>query len=100
MSTPIVLFCYFNPIMARGLEKFCVDLKAAGATALLVPDIPLEETDIIRDALNEEGLELVLLTTPTTGAPCRQHFTSAIIKAALLLVPCCILQRQHLLSAA
>jgi tryptophan synthase alpha chain len=31
-----------------------------------VPDLPLEETDIIRDAAGKAGLELVLLTTPTT----------------------------------
>jgi Tryptophan synthase alpha chain len=68
LSAPVVLFTYFNPIMARGLERFCRDMKAAGASGLLVPDIPLEETGPIRDALNAEGLELVLLTTPTTGA--------------------------------
>lgn len=33
---------------------------------LLVPDIPLEETGEIRDAATQAGLELVLLTTPTT----------------------------------
>ena len=33
---------------------------------LLVPDIPLEETGEIREAASNAGLELVLLTTPTT----------------------------------
>lgn len=68
VSAPIILFTYFNPIMARGLEKFCADLRAAGGAGLLVPDIPLEETEGVRKACNAEGLELVLLTTPTTGA--------------------------------
>lgn len=31
-----------------------------------MPDIPLEETGIIREAASQHGLELVLLTTPTT----------------------------------
>lgn len=31
ISTPIVLFTYYNPIMRRGAEKFCQDIKAAGA---------------------------------------------------------------------
>eukprot|EP00892_Ulva_mutabilis_P010362 jgi/Ulvmu1/7699/UM039_0003.1 len=52
--------------MARGVDRYCAGLRAAGAFALLVPDIPLEETAAIRAALNAEGLELVLLTTPTT----------------------------------
>eukprot|EP00892_Ulva_mutabilis_P003537 jgi/Ulvmu1/1555/UM110_0018.1 len=66
ISTPVVLFTYYNPIMARGLDRYCADIRAAGASALVVPDIPLEETAAIRAALNAEGLELVLLTTPTT----------------------------------
>ena len=33
---------------------------------LLVPDIPLEETGEIREAASNAGMELVLLTTPTT----------------------------------
>ena len=71
VAAPIILFTYYNPIMARGLDKFCADIRAAGASGLLVPDIPMEETDVIREAVNKAGLELVLLTTPTTGAPRR-----------------------------
>jgi tryptophan synthase alpha chain len=52
--------------MARGLDKFCTQVKAAGAAGLLVPDIPLEETEEIRKVATTHGLELVLLTTPTT----------------------------------
>ena len=33
---------------------------------LLVPDIPLEETGEIREEAAKAGLELILLTTPTT----------------------------------
>jgi tryptophan synthase alpha chain len=31
-----------------------------------VPDLPLEETDVVRSAAEAADLELVLLTTPTT----------------------------------
>lgn len=42
-------------------------VRAPGCAAgLLVPDIPLEETGVIREAASQHGLELVLLTTPTT----------------------------------
>lgn len=37
-----------------------------GDAGVLVPDIPLEETGEIRDAATKAGLELILLTTPTT----------------------------------
>ena len=63
--------------MARGLDTFCADIRAAGASGLLVPDIPLEETNEIRAACNAHGMELVLLTTPTTGAERMARIASA-----------------------
>eukprot|EP01025_Chloroclados_australasicus_P045991 TRINITY_DN5075_c2_g1_i1.p1 TRINITY_DN5075_c2_g1~~TRINITY_DN5075_c2_g1_i1.p1 ORF type:complete len:305 (-),score=21.77 TRINITY_DN5075_c2_g1_i1:337-1251(-) len=66
ISAPIVLFTYYNPIMARTPDVFCKQIKQAGASGLLVPDIPLEETGVIRQFTQKYGLELVLLTTPTT----------------------------------
>lgn len=66
LKAPLVLFTYYNPIIRRGMDKFCEQIKAAGASGLLVPDLPLEETVTIRAACERAGLELVLLTTPTT----------------------------------
>ena len=65
-DTPIVMFTYYNPIMRKGAAAFCDAAAAAGASGLLVPDIPLEETPPIRAAAEAAGLELVLLVTPTT----------------------------------
>lgn len=69
ITAPIVMFTYFNPIMARGLDTFCEQISSAGASGLLVPDIPLEETAEIREVASKHGLDLVLLATPTTPAP-------------------------------
>lgn len=66
IEAPLVLFTYYNPIMRRGMETFCRQIKEAGASGLLVPDIPLEETGDIRATCTKYGLELVLLATPTT----------------------------------
>eukprot|EP00775_Hariotina_reticulata_P010426 gene10426-10584_t len=66
LKAPLVLFTYYNPIIRRGMDKFCAQIKEAGASGLLVPDLPLEETVNIRAACERAGLELVLLTTPTT----------------------------------
>ncbi|KAI8477387.1 MAG: tryptophan synthetase alpha subunit [Monoraphidium minutum] len=66
LKAPLVLFTYFNPILRKGLDKFCVMIKEAGASGLLVPDIPLEETGAVRAACEAAGIELVLLATPTT----------------------------------
>ena len=63
---PVVVMCYANPILARGLERFADELLEAGASGLIVPDLPLEEaTDVLR-ACDERGLALVPLVAPTT----------------------------------
>ena len=48
LKSPVVLFTYFNPILKKGIDQFCKEAKAAGASGLLVPDLPLEETPPIR----------------------------------------------------
>ncbi|OVA05350.1 Tryptophan synthase [Macleaya cordata] len=66
ISCPIALFTYYNPILKRGVGKFMTTIKDVGVHGLVVPDVPLEETEILRkEALNHK-IELVLLTTPTT----------------------------------
>lgn len=61
-----MLFTYFNPIYQRGFEPFVKSIAAAGAKGLLVPDIPLEETGELSAVCKANGIDLVLLSTPTT----------------------------------
>jgi len=35
--------CYYNTIFKYGVEKFCKDAEEAGASGLIVPDMPIEE---------------------------------------------------------
>jgi tryptophan synthase alpha chain len=63
---PVVLMCYANLVFARGAERFAGDLAAAGASGLIVPDLPLEESGAVRAACDAAGLALVPLIAPTT----------------------------------
>jgi tryptophan synthase alpha chain len=65
---PVVLMCYANLLLARGLERFADELAATGASGLIVPDLPLEESAAVRDACDAAGLALVPLIAPTTPA--------------------------------
>jgi tryptophan synthase alpha chain len=65
---PVVLMCYVNPILARGLERFADELVAAGVSGLIVPDLSHEESGSIRTACDAAGLALVPLIAPTTPA--------------------------------
>jgi tryptophan synthase alpha chain len=63
---PVVVMCYANLIFARGVERFAGALVAAGASGLIVPDLPLEEAPEMMTACDERGLALVPLVAPTT----------------------------------
>jgi tryptophan synthase alpha chain len=63
---PVVVMCYANLVLARGAEVFVADLAAVGASGLIVPDLPLEESGDVLGACDEAGLALVPLVAPTT----------------------------------
>jgi tryptophan synthase alpha chain len=63
---PVIVMCYSNLILARGLERFADELLAAGASGLIVPDLPLEEARAALEACEARGLALVPLVAPTT----------------------------------
>jgi tryptophan synthase alpha chain len=62
----VVLMCYANLILARGLARFADQLADAGASGLIVPDLPLEEGDAVLEACDQRAVALVPLVAPTT----------------------------------
>jgi tryptophan synthase alpha chain len=63
---PVVVMCYVNLALARGLNRFIDALAGAGASGLIVPDQPLEESQRTRELCDAHGLALVPLVAPTT----------------------------------
>ena len=66
LSTPIVLFTYYNPIFYRGVKPFLTKVRQAGVQGLVVPDLPLEEASSLLDPAKEMGIEVTLLVAPTS----------------------------------
>lgn len=67
MLAPHALMGYYNPFLAFGLERLGQALADSRTSALIVPDLPLEESDPIRKVLQPNGLALVQLVTPSTS---------------------------------
>ncbi len=65
-ATPIVLMGYLNNLEAYGFPRFSADAADAGVDGLIVVDCPPEEADPLTDALEDQGLYLIRLATPTT----------------------------------
>lgn len=66
-QTPIILFSYFNPILAFGLDAFVAEAKASGVDGVLIVDLPPEEGEAFYKQLQSAGLGVVLLVSPTTN---------------------------------
>ncbi|MEN9221403.1 MAG: tryptophan synthase subunit alpha [Thermostichus sp. BF3_bins_97] len=66
LQAPLILFTYYNPIHQIGIPNFMHQLRAAGCAGLVVPDLPLEEAEPLRQAAQTEGLDLILLVAPTS----------------------------------
>ena len=64
--TPIVLMGYYNPIYARGVDRFLTEAKAAGIDGLIVVDLPPEEDAELCIPAQAAGLNFIRLATPTT----------------------------------
>jgi tryptophan synthase alpha chain len=65
-DTPVVLFTYLNPVLRRGLERFCREASDAGADGILLTDLPVG-TDLEMEAtVRETGLDWIRLLAPTT----------------------------------
>ena len=63
---PVVVMTYANLVLARTPEGFADALAEAGASGLIVPDLPLEEAPAVLAACDARGIALVPLVAPTT----------------------------------
>jgi tryptophan synthase alpha chain len=68
ITTPIILMGYYNPILSFGPEAYAARCAQVGVDGLIVPDLPPEEAQPLRDACAAQGLALVLLVAPTSSA--------------------------------
>ena len=68
-ETPIALMSYYNPLRQRGDARAARELADAQADAVIVPDLPAEETAELQSALRDHALGLAPLLAPTSTVP-------------------------------
>lgn len=64
---PIVLFSYYNPVVAFGEDRLPRAMAQAGVDGILVVDLPPDEGEGFRLAAKAEQLAVVPLLAPTSG---------------------------------
>lgn len=66
VTIPLMLMGYFNPIVKYGIDQFVGDCAEAGVDGFIVPDLPIEESERLREHCSRHGLDLIFMVAPTT----------------------------------
>lgn len=66
LEAPHVFMGYYNPFLAYGLDRLVDRMVDVGTSGLIVPDLPLEESNELTSMLEPRGLGLIQLVAPTT----------------------------------
>ncbi|WP_407272493.1 tryptophan synthase subunit alpha [Radiobacillus sp. PE A8.2] len=66
-TIPVVLMTYINPIHAFGVTAFAKQCQEAGVDGLIIPDLPLEEENLIAKDLKEHEIALIRLAALTSN---------------------------------
>jgi tryptophan synthase alpha chain len=66
VPVPIVLFTYVNPVLRMGVANFVDRAAAAGVDGVLLLDLPIEESEDMREQLDQRGIDQIFLVSPTT----------------------------------
>ncbi len=65
-ETPLVAMGSYAIFHRRGIERYLTQLAASGFDGLIVPDLPVEESDHLARLAASSNLKLIQLVTPTT----------------------------------
>jgi tryptophan synthase alpha chain len=65
-STPVILMGYLNPIEVMGYEQFAQSAQQAGVDAVLVVDLPPEESEEFSQTFKNHQIDQIFLISPTT----------------------------------
>jgi tryptophan synthase alpha chain len=68
LGVPVALMTYLNPVVRYGQAEFLVDARSAGATGVIVPDLPVDEADEWITACEIAGVAPVFLAAPGSSA--------------------------------
>jgi tryptophan synthase alpha chain len=68
VTTPLLLMSYLNPLHRYGFDAATRDLAKAGVAGLIVPDLPVDESELLGRAARAHGLDLVAMAAPTSGS--------------------------------
>jgi tryptophan synthase alpha chain len=66
IDKPLVLMSYLNPLLAYKKERLFKAMKDSGISGIIIPDLPVEESDDLLSLADAYDVDLVFLVAPTS----------------------------------
>ena len=64
---PIIFMMYYNTVLHYGIDEFAKKCQETGVDGLIIPDLPFEEQDELREALGEDDRTIMIqLVSPVS----------------------------------
>ncbi|PKR77531.1 tryptophan synthase subunit alpha [Halalkalibacillus sediminis] len=77
IKAPIIFMTYINPIFKYGIESFVSDIVEAGVDGLIIPDLPLEQKELISESLDAHEVALIQLVSLTSSEERKKEIAQA-----------------------
>jgi tryptophan synthase alpha chain len=68
LAAPLVAMLSYSIVFRYGAERFFADVKRAGFSGLIIPDLPPPQAQKTCDLIQAAGLDTIFLIAPTTTA--------------------------------
>ncbi|GIP63538.1 tryptophan synthase alpha chain [Virgibacillus pantothenticus] len=65
-TIPIIIMTYMNPVFVYGVEHFANACAEADVDGVIIPDVPLEEDDLVTGVLKKNDIALIRLVSLTS----------------------------------
>ena len=67
IKASLILMSYLNPLLKRGIKSLAKELKECGVNGIIIPDLPLEESNYINEIFKSNDIDLIYLVAPTSS---------------------------------
>jgi tryptophan synthase alpha chain len=64
LEVPVAVMTYVNPVLRRGVERFLDEAASTGIAGMIVPDLPVDESEELRKACAARNIDMVPLAAP------------------------------------
>jgi tryptophan synthase alpha chain len=65
-AAPLAFMTYLNPVFHYGYDAFFKRANSVGLDGIIIPDLPFEEQDEVKQIASEYGIDLISLIAPTS----------------------------------